>query len=73
MGDEDKAVKFAGAQRARLFGPDNTNAKLTADEVRQVRLMLELGLSQEKIGKAFGVTQVTISRIKRGAYYSSVT
>jgi hypothetical protein len=73
VGDEDKVVKFAGARRARLLGPDNTNAKLTADEVRLVRQMHELGLSQEKIGLAFGVTQVTISRIMRGERYSSVT
>jgi hypothetical protein len=71
--DEDKEVKFSDARRARLFGPDNPNAALSADDVRKIRQMLELGISQEKIGKAFGVTQVTISRLKLGRYYSTVT
>jgi DNA-binding CsgD family transcriptional regulator len=70
---EDKQVKFSGATKARLPGPSNPNAALTADEVRQIRWMLDLGISQEKIGRVFGVTQVTISRIKLGDRYTNVT
>ena len=71
--DEDKAVKFSGATKARLPGPSNQNAALGAADVRAIRKMLELGISQEKIGRAFGVTQVTISRIKLGERYTNVT
>jgi ribosomal protein S27AE len=71
--DEDRAVKFSDAKKGKMFGPENPNAALSADEVRTVRKMLGLGISQEKIGKAFGVTQVTVSRIKLGKVYSTVT
>ncbi len=32
-----------------------------------IRKMLEMGLSQSKVGMAFGVSQVHIGRIQRGA------
>lgn len=70
--DEDKEVKFSGATKGKLFGPDNPNAALSADDVRNIRKMLALGISQEKIGRAFGVSQVTVSRIKLGKVYSTI-
>jgi hypothetical protein len=70
---EDKAVKFSEAKKARLPGPLNPNAALEANDIRAIRKLLELGISQEKIGRAFGVTQVTISRIKLGERYANVT
>jgi hypothetical protein len=62
--DEDKAVKFAEAKKARMFGETNPHAKLGAEDVSQIRKLLEFGISQEKIGRAFGVSQAHISRIK---------
>lgn len=69
--DEDKKIKFKGAKYARLPGELNPNSSLTNKEVEQIRKMLELGLSQESIGRAMNVSQVTISRIKRNLCYKS--
>lgn len=63
---DDKAVKFGGAKKARLSGQDNPNASLRNQDVAAILKMLEIGISQAKIGRAFGVSQVTISRIKLG-------
>jgi len=64
--DEDKSVKFDGAKKAHLFGVDNPNGRLTERDIDEIRKMLSSGLSQERIGKVFGVHQVTISRVKLG-------
>lgn len=64
--DEDKAIKFSGAKKARLFGTDNPNGRLTPREIDGIRKMLDSGLSQVKIGKAFDVSQATVSRVKLG-------
>ena len=72
VSDVDKQVKFAGAERAKLSGSENPNAKLSERDVQQIRLMLSMGVSQERIGKAYGVSQVTVSRIKRGVYWQNV-
>lgn len=67
--DEDKKIKFKGAKHAILPGELNPNASLTNEQANMVRKMLELGLSQESIGKAMCVTQATISRIKINLVY----
>ena len=66
VSDEDKAVKFPGAKRAVLRGEVNPNAHLSDKEVTEIVRLLAGGISQAKIGKLYGVSQVTISRIKRG-------
>lgn len=65
VSEEDKAIKFAGAERAVLFGESNPNAHLSDKSVREILLMLSFGISQEKIAAVYGVSQVTVSRIKR--------
>ena len=51
--------------RSTHVGENNSNAKLTSDQVDEIRrLLVESNLSQEKIGKMFGVTQVLVSAIK---------
>ena len=51
--------------RCTHVGEKNSNAKLTSDQVCEIRrLLAESNLSQEKIGEMFGVTQVLISAIK---------
>lgn len=69
--DEDKRVKFIGAQRARLEGEKNPNASLKDADVSMIRTLLDLGISQEKIGAMYGVSQQTISRVSRGVSYRS--
>jgi hypothetical protein len=48
---------------ASMPGDKNPNAKLTWDEVRKIRAD---NRSQSKIGDVFGVSQITVSLIKRG-------
>ena len=55
-------VKHGTAQR----GERGPSAKLTAQDVREIRLLLEEGVTQKVIALKFGVTQVAISRIKVG-------
>ena len=61
---EDKEIKFKGARHAVLLGSANPFSKLDESMVRQIRLLLEMGISQERIAKAYDVSQVHISRIK---------
>jgi len=69
VSDEDKRIKVDDHKPARLSGSNNPNASLSNAQVIQIRQLLKIGLSQEKIGEVFGVHQGTISRIKlRKAY-----
>ncbi len=47
-------------------GEDHPPAKLTWDEVRIIRRLLDQRVSEGKIARAFGVTQVAISHIAIG-------
>ena len=47
-------------------GQTNGNARLTAEDVRQIRKLLEAGKTQSEVALAFGVSQVNISLIKNG-------
>jgi hypothetical protein len=49
-----------------IRGERNPNAKLSDDDVRDIRQLLSLGCLQREVGRQFGVTQVMISRIKLG-------
>jgi hypothetical protein len=67
--DADKEIKFSGAKHASMPGESNPNASMTNEQAEQVRAMLSIGISQERIAKAMGVSQVTISKIKRRKSY----
>jgi ribosomal protein S27AE len=69
--DDDKAIKFGGARKARLRGERNPNAALKDSDIDTIRAMLSLGISQERIGALYGVSQVTISRIKLRKVYGN--
>lgn len=60
------------AKGRHTFGEKNTQAKLDEVQVQQIKTMLSLGVPQTKIGAAFGVHQVQISRIKTGKRWSHV-
>jgi hypothetical protein len=47
-------------------GEQNVKAKFTAEQVAQIRLMLQSGRSCNSIAKELGVVHSTISRINRG-------
>ncbi len=70
VSDEDKEIKFSGAKKAQLFGEKNPNAALSEALVQQIKVMLDLGISQQKIAIAFNVHQTTVSRIKLGKCYN---
>lgn len=53
------------AKGRHLYGEKNTQAKLNLEMVNQIHGMLKLNIPQWKIARAFGVSQITISRIKR--------
>jgi hypothetical protein len=47
-------------------GTQNPNAKLTWDQVREIRAMVRAGALQKQAVKRFGVSPMTVSRIIRG-------
>jgi len=54
-------------RRARGFaGETNVRAKFTAEQVAQIRLLIQSGQSCNSIAKELGVVHSTITRIKRG-------
>jgi hypothetical protein len=51
-------------------GEQSVLAKLTEDDVREIRRLLGQGLTQTKISSLFGVSRVTISKIKLGKLWA---
>lgn len=47
-------------------GEKHPLAKLTEEDVREIKLLIARGISQREIGKMFGVRQNTISRVNSG-------
>ena len=70
VSEADKKVKFKGATQAR--GERHGKAKLTGQQVRQIRALLNIGLSFAKIGRMFGVSSVTIGHIKSGTTWRHI-
>lgn len=56
-----------------LYGERNGNSVLSEDMVRRIKEHLSLGWPQLKIARVFGVSQITISRIKRGLRWAHIT
>lgn len=54
-------------------GERNSKARLTEDDVRDIRTSLARGETQAAIAKRYGVKQVTISNIKLGVTWKHVT
>lgn len=52
-------------RRASFKGERNGRAKLSREDVVEIRRLLAAGLSQEKVAKRFGVWQTNIGRIAR--------
>ena len=65
------ADMFAKGRARHHAGERHHNAVISNADA--LAIYLETGLSQEKIGQKYGITQVTVSAIKRGKTWSSVT
>lgn len=63
----DMHKKGRGPNRA---GEKNPNSKLTEYQVRKIRELYELGISQEELSKMFNVSRRTIHNIRKGISWS---
>lgn len=54
-------------------GSQNGSSKLKEDQVKEIRILLEKGLTSREIGKQYGVSKTTILRIKTGKNWSQIT
>jgi len=70
--DDDKRVKFTEAKRGDFKGENQSNSKITDEQVRQIRVLLRERISQERIGELFGIAQTTVSKIKLGKAWAHV-
>lgn len=69
-GDNHQDMKAKGRH---LFGERNKQSRLTEKQVVALKAMLaNSDLSQREIAQAFGVSQVQVSRIKRGLRWERV-
>lgn len=69
LGTADDNIKDKVRRSRQVRGERHNSAKLTEEMVKQIRV---LSLSQEAIGKRFGVSQVMVSRIKLGKAWRHV-
>ena len=54
-------------ERGRMAsGENHGRSKLTVEDVRQIRCLIALGISNVWIGETYGVSHSTVSHIKRG-------
>ena len=59
--------KFARGRFVRMCKESNGNSKLTSDQIQIIRHRYKTErISQEKLGKEYGVSQHAISKIVRG-------
>jgi hypothetical protein len=63
---------YERGRRTPPRGHLHANAKLTPQQVREIRRLYKGGLSQEKIAPKFGVTQVSISNVLLRKTYRNV-
>jgi hypothetical protein len=56
----------------RLYGADNGNARLTADEVAEIRAHRSAGETLAAIATRFNVSKSTIGNVVRGTCYSDI-
>lgn len=69
---ENTADRDAKGRHVALPGSDNGAAKLTEDDVREIRRMLDNRVPQRRIAQRFGVHQTLISLINVGKAWTHV-
>jgi hypothetical protein len=65
-------MKTKGRRKGILAGEQNGRAKLTAEDAREIKRLLAVGMSQQKIADQYGVHQGQVSRIKLGKVWPDV-
>lgn len=55
-----------------LFGERNSVAKVTEKDVLEIKEMLNMNIPQTRIAKAYGISQIEVSRINTGQRWSHV-
>ncbi len=72
--NDDKIAKGRGKyeQPPSKKGSLNNAAKLTEEQVKEIKILLEKGLTMIAIGKQYGVSKTTILRIKKGTNWKHV-
>jgi DNA-binding XRE family transcriptional regulator len=73
LGDQKDNLRDA-VERGRLDfqGEKNKRAKLTKEDVKEVRKMLDNGMTQREVGDNFGVSRGCIADIDQGRSWSHV-
>lgn len=64
-------VRYVGHSKGGLPGSKNPHAKLSADQVRELRSKAANGQSGRALAREYGITSGNASRIIRGASYAS--
>lgn len=70
--DKDPQRRSNAARIARAAQEGPFNAKLTPDNVRQIRILLDSDVKASDIARSFGVSKWIISMVKHGKTYKDV-
>jgi group I intron endonuclease len=63
---EETKIKIRNSMRGKFAGSKNPSAKLTKDDVKNIRELRNSGVLLRILSKQFGVSETHISRISRG-------
>lgn len=63
VGTHDDNMKDSSRKGRKPRGEDNRAAKLSADDVREIRKWMKAGVRQELIAKCFGISQSAVGNI----------
>lgn len=72
LGTAKENLQDMKTKNRHLAGAKNAQAKLTDDQVRQIRVMLAANIPQHRIAAVFGVQQMAISRINTGERWAHI-
>ena len=73
VNDMVRRKRQAPAELTRHLGEEHGRAKLTDDDVREIRALYATGnYSQPILGKRYGVVHSTIGRIVRGEHWANL-
>lgn len=72
LSTEHKAKIAAGLAKAYADGRRGAQSKLSDDEVREVRALVDAGIPQRDIASAYGLSEGALSELKSGKSYRHV-